>query len=32
MFLPLDKIAYGIMKDQVFIDDGEKDLKLLPPR
>ena len=27
MFLPLDKIAYGIMKDQVFIDDGEKDLK-----
>ena len=27
MFLPLDKIAYGLMEDRVFIDDGEKDLK-----
>ncbi len=29
LFLPLDKIAYGLIKDQVFIDDGEKDLKAL---
>lgn len=29
MFVPLDKIAYGLMKDQVFVDDGEKDLKAL---
>lgn len=27
MFVPLDKIAYGLIKDRVFIDDGEKDLK-----
>ena len=27
LFLPLDKLASGILRDQVFIDDGEKDLK-----
>ncbi len=27
LFLPLDRIATGILHDQVFIDNGEKDLK-----
>ena len=27
MFLPLDKLANGLLKDQVFVDEGEKDLK-----
>ncbi len=27
MFVPLDKLANGLLKDQVFVDEGEKDLK-----
>ena len=29
MFVPLDRIAYGLMQDQIFVDSGEKDLKAL---
>ena len=29
MFLPLDRLAWGLLRDQVFVDNDEKDLKAL---
>lgn len=29
LFLPLDRLAWGLMRDRVFVDSGEKDLKAL---
>ena len=29
LFLPMDRLAWGLMRDRVFVDSGEKDLKAL---